>query len=190
MAQPKKKEFISVRDYLENEAFAEYKSEYFYGDIFAMSGASHNHNLIAMNIATRLHTELRDSDCFVYAGDMKVQVDLAGHYTYPDVTVVCGDISFVGTREDTIANPLVIFEILSESAQDYDRGSKFTAYRNILSLKDYVLADQYGYHVEHFSKDNSGRWILAEYKGTCDKFQLISVATELSSDRIYDRVKW
>lgn len=65
MAQPKKKNFISVRDYLENEPFAEYKSEYFYGEIFAMSGASHNHNLIAMNIATRLHTELRDSDCFI-----------------------------------------------------------------------------------------------------------------------------
>ncbi|QTA93791.1 Uma2 family endonuclease [Desulfonema magnum] len=189
MLQPQKKN-ISAEEYLEMEKTAEYKNEYFQGEIFAMTGASFNHNLIVSNIIIALGSRLRNSSCFIFSGDMKIQVDEAMHYTYPDVSIVCGDIEFVGGRDDVITNPVVIFEVLSNSTKDYDRGSKFTAYRNIRSLKDYILIDQYDYHAEYFYKNEQKRWILEEFRSPGDTLKISSVAAELSLDTIYDRVRW
>ncbi len=188
MPQPEKKP-ITSEEYFTLEESAEYKSEYYHGEIFAMTDASFNHNIIAMNVASRLHESFHDSNCFVFAGDMRIQTDKAKHYTYPDLSVVCGNIEFVDGRDDTIANPVVIFEILSDSTKDYDRGSKFTAYRNIHSLKDYVLIDQYAYHVEYFFKNEAGGWSLDEFKSLDDTFRINSINIELTLNTIYYRVK-
>ncbi len=185
--QPERK-FISHNDYLETEEHAEYKSEYYHGEIFAMTGASHNHNLITGNVFASLHRALRESDCFVYTGDMKVQIDRARHYVYPDVSVVCGEIEFAENRNDTITNPAVIIEVLSESTKDYDRGSKFKAYRNIRTLADYILIDQYSYHIEHFLKNNAGKWELEDFRKASDVFALRSVDATLSLEDVYYRV--
>ncbi|QTA91673.1 Uma2 family endonuclease [Desulfonema magnum] len=184
-----KKKLISSEEYLDMEQYSEYKSEYFHGEIFAMTGASFNHNLIAWNIAASLHGSLNHSACFAFIGDMKIQVDKENHYTYPDVSIVCGDIEFADGRDDTIKNPIVIFEILSHSTKDYDRGSKFTAYRNIRSLKDYILIDQYAYHIEQFYKNEKENWVLEEFKNSDDTLRIKSVNIELSLMTIYDRVK-
>jgi Uma2 family endonuclease len=184
------KKNISAHEYFTMEEVAEYKNEYYHGEIFAMSGASFHHNLIAMNVSGYLHGLLRDSECFVLSGDMKIQIDEDTHYTYPDICVVCGNIEFVGDRTDVIDNPLVIIEILSESTKDYDRGSKFTAYRNIASLKDYILIDQYTPHIEYFHKDKGERWTLSEYKNIDDTFKIISIDIVLSMKTVYHRVKW
>ncbi len=180
---------ITPEEYFAMEEAAEYKSEYYYGEIFAMSGASHNHNMIAVNIIAALHSSLCNSDCVIYGSDMKIQVDEALHYTYPDVSVVCGDIEFVMGRDDIIRNPAVIFEILSESTKDYDRGSKFTAYRKIRSLRDYIIVDQYAFHVEYFYKDESDRWILNEFTDSDERFIIRAINRELSLNTIYERVK-
>jgi len=182
--------FISPQEYFAMEEAAEYKSEYYQGEIFAMSGASFNHNVIAGNTFTALHNSLSDSDCIVFTSDMKIQVDRESHYTYPDISIACGEIEFAENRKDVIANPLVIIEILSDSTKDYDRGSKFTAYRNIASLKDYILIDQYSYHIEYFHKDESGKWSLDEFKNMGDTFKISSINVELSLKKIYNRVKW
>ena len=188
MAQPEKK-YVSPEAYFELERDAENKNEYFNGEIFAMTGASFNHNLIAVNISSALHGALQDSPCHVLASDMKIQADKARHYAYPDVSVVCHEVEFSGERDDVITNPIVLFEILSNSTKDYDRGSKFMAYRNIISLKDYILVDQYSLHVEHFQKNDKDQWVLDEYKSQSDVFTIKSVGVELSLRNIYARVK-
>ena len=142
-----------------------------------------------MNVASMLHESFHDSNCFVLGGDMRIQADKAKHYTYPDLSVVCGDIEFIEGRDDTITNPVVIFEVLSASTKDYDRGSKFTAYRNIPSLKDYILIDEYAYHVEYFYKNERGIWSLVEFKSLDDTFKINSIDIELPLNTIYYRVK-
>lgn len=190
MALPQETTFLSAEEYLETEEHAQCKSEYYHGELFAMSGASHSHNLITGNVFASLYHSLRNSDCFVYGSDMKIEVDKARHYTYPDISIVCGDARFAADRDDTVTNPVVIVEVLSESTRDYDRGSKFTAYRNIPSLRDYLLIDQYSFHVEYFFKDENGRWGLEEYRSEDDCFLIRSVNAQLCLKQIYHRVKF
>ncbi|MCP4351390.1 MAG: Uma2 family endonuclease [Desulfobacterales bacterium] len=190
MQYAEKKQYISPEEYFEMEEAAEYKNEYYHGEIFAMSGASHNHNIIAGNTYVSLHISLRDSDCVVYASDMKIQVDEAMHYTYPDISIVCGDIEFADNRDDIVANPVVIVEVLSESTMDYDRGSKFVSYKNIKSLEDYILIDQYNCNIEYFYKNEAGKWNLEEYKNLNDVLKIKSLNIELPLNTIYDRVRW
>jgi Uma2 family endonuclease len=185
-----RKTFISAEEYFEIEEAAEYKSEYYHGEMFAMSGALVNHNLIVGNAFAGLHNLLRNSDCFVFPSDIRVELDKARHYAYPDVSVVCGDIRCADGRKDTIVNPVLIIEVLSESTQEYDRGLKFKAYQNIPSLKEYILIDQYSCSVEHFFKDESGRWIAEKLDNPEDTLKLRSVDAEVSLRAIYHRVKF
>ncbi|MEE4359541.1 MAG: Uma2 family endonuclease [Desulfococcaceae bacterium] len=189
MAEPQGK-YISHIQYLEAEEYAEYKSEYYHGELFAMTGASFHHNVIATNITAELHSLLRDSDCFVFGSDMKVQIEEALHYTYPDVSIVCGDTAFAENRNDTVTNPLVIIEILSASTGDYDRGGKFRAYRSIASLKEYILADQYSCHIEYFFKNEKGQWVLDEFDSIDDVLTIRSVRVQLPLKSVYHRVEF
>ncbi len=180
---------LSPAAYFELEAEAETKHEYHRGEIFDMTGASARHNLIASNLITLLNNALGETDCFVFPGDIKVEVEPGEHYTYPDVSIVCGEVAFAAGRDDVIANPVVIVEVLSRSTEDYDRGSKFKAYRKLASLRDYLLVDQYSVSVEHFSTDGGGTWHLAEYEDRSDRLTIRSVAVELSLAEIYHRIE-
>ncbi len=186
---PPRENIISVEKYFSMEEASEYKSEYYHGEIFAMTGASLNHNLIVSNLITALNNGLRESACFVFPGDMKIQVEEARHYTYPDVSVVCGDIEFAKGRNDTIVNPAVILEVLSATTQSYDRGDKFKAYRELGSLRDYILVDQYSHHVESFFRNESGRWELDEFDNINDSFKIRSVGVRLPLTDIYHRIQ-
>ncbi len=181
------KNTFTTEEYFEIEEAADCKSEYYHGQLFAMTGASHAHNVIAVNIAAALHAALQDRDCFVYAGDMKVQADPKLHYTYPDVSVVCGDIQFVEDRDDVIANPVVIVEVLSKSTMNYDRGAKFRAYRKIPSLRDYIVVDQYTYFVEHYAKKED-LWVLRDVSRMDEGLFIDSLEIELTMEQIYLRV--
>lgn len=185
-----KHNYIPPEVYFEMEESCEYKNEYWYGEIFAMSGASHHHNVIAVNVLTKLHSELSDTNCYVYGSDMKIQVAEDLHYVYPDISVACIPVQFAKNRKDIVANPIVIIEILSETTRDYDRGSKFTAYRNIPSLRDYILIDQYSVHVEYFHKNEYGKWVLDEYKNLDNSFIIKAIDVELSMKTIYHRVEF
>ncbi|MGH8057365.1 MAG: Uma2 family endonuclease, partial [Candidatus Entotheonellia bacterium] len=140
------------------ERTAAYKSEYVRGEVFAMAGASPTHVLMVSNIVAALHGQLRHRPCTVYSTDLRVKVQASGLYTYPDVVVVCGDLQFDDDHQDTLLNPILIIEVLSESTKDYDRGGKFAQYRKIPSFAEYVLVAQDECHVEHFVKQAHGGW--------------------------------
>src|SRR5438128_137657 len=133
---------IAPEEYLARERQAETKSEYYEGEIFAMAGGSEEHSLIATNVLIELGLQLRDRPCKIYNNDLRVQVDEEGPYTYPDVSVVCGEAKFVDAEVDTLLNPTVIVEVLSHTTEAWDRGGKFERYQQMPSLKAYVLIAQ------------------------------------------------
>ncbi|MEO8493926.1 MAG: Uma2 family endonuclease [Planctomycetota bacterium] len=132
------KRFISPQEYLTIERASEIRHEYYNGEMFAKSGGTRAHNLIAGNIFALFREQFADQDCEVYQADMRVKVDGKGLYTYPDVVTAC-DPKFEDEVFDTLINPRVIVEVLSKSTEDYDRGTKFEMYRRLPSLQDYVL---------------------------------------------------
>lgn len=188
VAKPQK--FYSPEEYLALEELAEYRSEYYRGEIFAMSGGSVNHNRIAKNIVVALDVALAGKPCETFIADMRLLVKKNGLYTYPDVMIVCGQLEFAKGRTDTLTNPTVIIEVLSESTQAYDRGAKFELYRALETLQDYVLIDQSRVHVEYFHKLDDGRWLLAEFNVLDGVLLLESVGVKLSLSQIYRRMEW
>jgi Uma2 family endonuclease len=186
----KTKILYTPEEYLALEEAAEYKSEYYNGEIFPMTGGSINHNRIAGNIYALLHAGLRSGACEVFTSDMRVWVKAHNMYTYPDVVIICGRPEFAKSRNDTIANPVVIVEVLSPSTQDYDRGKKFQFYRSILTLRDYLLIHQDSIHVEHHAKMADGRWVLNESQDPEGDIAIQSLNLELPIRRLYERVDW
>ena len=180
------KQFYTPEEYLDRERQAEYKSEYFAGEIVAMAGAKRKHNLIGSNITISLGTQLRDAPCEVYANDMKVQADKARQFSYPDVVVVCGEPQFRDDQDDVLQNPTVIVEVLSPSTEAYDRGEKFLRYRRLESLQEYLLVTQNERRVEHFTKQGDGSWRMTEM--TEGSLALASVGCTLAFDDIYNKV--
>ena len=180
--------FISVEEYFASEEVAGHRSEYYCGDIFAMAGGTPNHNRITVNLASLLNARFRGGPCEAFASDLRVQIEKNIHYTYPDIVVVCGELQLIEGRSDTITNPIVIMEVLSESTRDYDRGTKFTAYRNIDTLTDYLLIDQYSTHIEYFSKEKDQTWRLREYFGLEEALNIESISVTISIKDIYERV--
>ena len=183
------KSYLTPEQYLTMERTAAYKSEYWRGEVFAMAGASPTHVLIVSNIVAALHGQLRQRPCNVYAADLRVKVQASGLYTYPDVIVVCGTLQFDDDHQDTLLNPTLIVEVLSESTQDYDRGGKFAQYRKIPSFAEYVLVAQDECHVEHFVKQDQGEWLLSETDRLEDTLTLSSIACTLSLHDIYEKVQ-
>ncbi len=178
----------TAEEYFETEQDAEYKSEYFYGEIFAMAGKTPNHNRITLNLAFIFNNRLKGKLCEAFASDIRLQIDEDKHYTYPDVMVVCGGLEFAKERKDTVINPVVIAEVLSESTKDYDRGTKFTAYRKIRTLKDYILVDQDKVHIEYFAKEKDGTWRFREYFNSEYILIIQSVDLQIPVKKIYERV--
>jgi len=151
----------TAEQYLELERRADYKSEFIDGRIYAMSGADRIHNQITFNIAGLLHSQLRGRPCQAYLTDMRVKISSTGMYAYPDVAALCGEALFEDTHLDTLINPALIIEVLSPSTEAYDRGGKFSHYRKIESLVEYVLVAQDRYSVERFLRQES-QWLFSE----------------------------
>jgi Uma2 family endonuclease len=189
MQKPAKK-YFTREEYLAREETAEYKSEYYRGEIFAMAGASIDHNRIAGNLYSFLNEQLRKKNCEAFISDMRLQVESKDLFTYPDVMIVCGKAQFYENRNDTITNPIVIFEVLSESTKNYDRGEKFEFYRAIPTLKEYVLVDQHKIHVEQFAINDVGKWVLTEYNDINDELELAAAGLTISLPTIYSRVEF
>src|SRR5215211_8263317 len=145
-----RKTLLSPEEYLAIERKSEIKHEYFAGEVFAMVGASKRHNLITANIIRLLGNQLADRPRNVYPSDMRVKVSATGKYTYPDVVVACDEEQFDDEEKDTLLNPVVIFEVLSESTEAYDRGKKFEQYQQIESLTEYVLVAQEPHRIEQY----------------------------------------
>jgi Uma2 family endonuclease len=182
--------FLSPAEYLEQERRAEHKSEYFQGEVFAMAGASRRHGLIVTNLVRELGQQLKGKPCEVYASDLRLRVTPAGLYTYPDVMVVCGDIQFADDQKDTVLNPVVLIEVLSESTRDYDRGRKFEYYRTLPSLKEYLTVAQDKPHIEQWTRQQEDRGLLVEFHNLSQGIPLASIACTLPLAEIYDKIDW
>ena len=177
---------LTPEEYLQRERAAETKSEYDDGVVFAMSGASERHNLIVTNLVGELRARTRPR-CRVYPSDMRVRIFRPTRFFYPDVTVVCGESRFADDERDVLLNPLVIFEVLSESTLAFDRGRKFFSYLSLESLQDYVLVWQDDCLVEHYRRDGD-QWLYAVARGLDSALPLPSAACELPLREIYYQV--
>ena len=183
------KPYLTPEDYLALERSADFKSEYFNGEIFAMTGASESHNLVVINTIRELSTQLKKRPCKVYANDMRVKVDPTGLYTYPDVVVTCGKAQFDDTHLDTLLNPVLIVEVLSDSTEAYDRGRKFEHYRKLDSLVEYVLIAQNRPHIESYRRQADQQWLLREYSELDGTLRLLSIDCDLALAEVYDKVE-
>ncbi|MFN8472634.1 MAG: Uma2 family endonuclease [Anaerolineae bacterium] len=176
-------------EYLALEREAPYKSEYINGQIYAMAGASEQHNLIALNIAADINLEFRGRGCRAYASDMRVKVGPTGMYTYPDVVAFCGEPHLEDRHRDTLVNPAVIVEVLSPSTEAYDRGEKFAHYRRLDSLMEYILVAQDKVRVEHYVRQDDG-WLLSEISDLDGVLRLASIDCSVPLRDIYDKVEF
>lgn len=186
--QPKR--YITPDDYLKAERAAEFKSEYFAGEVFAMTGATRRHNLVVGNLAGNLSQQLKACTCEVYASRMRVKVSATGLYTYPDVVVVCGEPLFEDGHQDTLLNPTLLIEAFSKSTENYDRGKKFGHYRRVESLQEYLLIAQDQPQVEHYLRRENNQWLLSEAAGLDAVLRLPSIECTLSLAEVYEKVRF
>ena len=181
------KTFLTPEQYLAIEREAEYKSEYFQGEMFAMAGAGWAHNVWSANLVTGLNNQLRSRPCRVYSSDMRVRVRATGLYTYPDVVVVCGERRFLDERRDTLLNPSLLIEVLSPSTEAFDRGQKFEHYQSIESLREYLLVASDRVHVDLYTRQPDGRWLLTSAGRLEDSLDLQSVGCRLALLDLYEK---
>ena len=180
---------LTPEEYLALERKAITKSEYLNGHIYAMAGASREHNLITGNIFGELRSQLRERPCEAYVNDMRLKISPTGLYTYPDVAVVCGEPRFEDIDLDTLLNPIVLVEVLSPSTEAYDRGEKFAHYRRLESLQEYILAAQDCVRVEHYLRQGE-QWLLTELSNLDDVLHLVSTSCDLFLHEIYTGVEF
>jgi Uma2 family endonuclease len=183
------KPHFTVEEYLAIERAADYKSEYFEGEIFAMAGASRKHNLITLNVGSNSNQQLKERECEVYVSAMRVRVRATDLLTYPDVVVVCGEPQFNDEESDTLLNPTLIVEVLSKSTKNFDRGDKFEQYRTMESFSEYLLIAQDKIYAEQYIRQNTGDWLLKVFNQVEDTIQLASIQCRLPIGTIYSKVK-
>ena len=178
----------TLEEYLELERSTREKHEYFRGEIFAMGGASEAHNLIVGNVLSGLHQQLRGDPCRVYPSDMRVKVSPSGLYTYPDVVVVGGQPQ-IEQPGDTLLNPTLLVEVLSDSSEAYDRGKKSEQYRALTSLTDYLLVAQDRVLLEHYSRQLENRWLLTTSNRLGDSVPISPLGCALALSEVYLHVE-
>ncbi|GBF82963.1 hypothetical protein AsFPU1_4400 [Aphanothece sacrum FPU1] len=154
-------------------------------DVRAKSGANHVHNIISVNIIGELYIRLKGKSCRPFGSDMRVYIPENSLFTYPDISVFCSNLDL--SNEDSATEPIVIFEILSPSTKNYDRGNKFKFYKDIASLKEYILIDTESVNVEVFRMNSTGRWELEEYKSLFDTLKMPSLSIDLPLKLIYQQ---
>jgi Uma2 family endonuclease len=151
-----------------------------------MSGASWNHNVISVNIIASLKAKLTGRNCRPYGSDMRIHLPENSLFTYPDVTVGCDKPQFLDKEFDTLLNPIVIMEVLSPSTSDYDSGRKFTLYRSIPTLKEYVLVSSMEYRLQQFTRTNESSWLMHEFVANDGNLELSSLAISLPINEIFE----
>lgn len=180
----------TIEEYLAREQVAPYKSEFYRGQIFAMSGGTPRHNKVSGNIFGTLWGRLRGSSCSPYNSDQRIRIPSNGLSTYPDVSVVCGELQLDAQDPDAVVNPRVIFEVLSKSTESYDRGKKFDLFRQLDSLREYILVTQDEPQVERFVRQDDGSWNLTVFKGLEALLELPALECELPLREIYEDIKF
>lgn len=189
MAQLLEQKKYTSEAYLELEIASETRSEFRNGDIVPMTGGTPDHNELAINLAAMLKSALRGKPYRIFATDQRLWVPDRTLYTYPDVMVVEKPLQLQAGRTDTVINPCFMAEILSKSTQDYDHGEKFSAYRSIDSFREYLLIDQYSFHIEHYVKTAANQWLLSEYDQPEIIFSLNTFDVQIAMVDLYENIE-
>lgn len=182
------KQHYTIAEYLEIEKAATDKHEYYKGEIFAMSGGKLAHNNICGNLYASLWNKLKGKPCKPYNSDTRVHIEKNTLFTYPDISVVCGDVVTLNNDDFNVLNPIILFEVLSQSTRNYDRGDKFWLYRDIPTLKEYILVDSDRMNVGAYHINDDGDWVLKEYRVLSDVLKLPAIDTSLTLADIYEGV--
>jgi Uma2 family endonuclease len=177
---------LTIQEYLAFERQSEIRHEYLDGEMFAMSGATRKHNVIAGNIFGLIWTQFRGRACEVYTETMRVRTP-ADFVAYPDVAALCGERKIDRSILDTLLNPTLIVEVLSPPTEDYDRGPKLPHYQSIPSLSDCLLVAQDRVHVEHYQRQGTGGWRLVELDDPAQTLELASIGCRLALAEIYEK---
>jgi Uma2 family endonuclease len=180
---------LTVEEYLRFENESQEKHEFFEGEIFAMAGASTRHNFIFSSLFGELAFHLKGKPCKPFGGDLRIHIPENTLFTYPDISIICNDIKTSQVDLDTAILPTVIIEILSSSTRNYDHGGKFKLYRDIPSLKEFILIDSESIGVEAYRINKQGKWELEEYKSIEDKLTILSIDFLLPLKEIYEGTK-
>ena len=183
------KQKISIEEYLAMENAAVEKHEYYKGEIFAMSGAKMPHNAITKNLSGNLFGKLKGKKCQPYGGDTRIHIPSNTLFTYPDVSIICGEVITLNNDDWNVLNPTVIIEVLSPSTKNYDRGEKFKLYRDIPTLKEYILVDSETIHIEVFRLNEHNHWELEEYNSIEDFLHIKAIEEKILILEIYEGVK-
>lgn len=175
----------SIEEYLDMENAAVEKHEYYRGEIFAMSGAKFRHIVLTDNSLTSLKQKSKGKPCQPYGSDMRIHIPSNTLFTYPDISIICGEVQSLNNDELNFLNPSVLIEVLSPSTKNYDRGEKFKLYRDIATLKEYILIDSESVHIEVFRLNEQQHWELTEYKTLGESLYIKTIETTLELPEIY-----
>jgi Uma2 family endonuclease len=181
---------LTEAEYLDLERSLEARNEFFDGEVFAMSGGTPLHSQIATNLARELGNKLKGRDCIPYNSDLRLKVEATGLFTYPDLSVVCGPLQFAPGTDDTVVNPRLIIEVLSDSTEAYDRGKKFENYRHMPSLREYLLVSQKEPRIEQFVRQPNGQWLLRDAAGLDATMALPSLEIDLFLAEVFAGVEF
>ncbi|MEM9454917.1 MAG: Uma2 family endonuclease [Myxococcota bacterium] len=178
---------MSEAEYLAFERASLEKHEYVDGEVFAMSGGTGEHAAIAANLIRELGNAVFGRGCRVHTSDMRIKIPETPSYVYPDASVVCTRPEYPDDTRDTLTNPQLVVEVLSDSTEAYDRGEKFASYQKIASLSCYVLASQTKARLEVFTRQDDGGWLLRAY-GRGEHARLAPLDCSIDVDRVYTDV--
>jgi Uma2 family endonuclease len=175
---------MTYAEYLAAEAVSEVRHEFLNGEVWEMAGGTPEHAALASAINRELGLALRGKPCRTYSSDLRIRVVDTGLSTYPDVTVVCGQLATAADDEDAAINPIVLVEVLSETTEGYDRGAKAAHYRRIPSLREYVLVSQAEPRIEVHRRTESGRWEILDARPG-ESIELTSLGIRLDVAAVY-----
>ena len=178
----------TTEEYLALEVESYIRNEYRNGAIVPITGGTPDHNKIAGALYALLWFSLRGKAHSVFVTDQRLWISATDLYTYPDVMVIVDPVELKSGHKDTVVNPVLIAEVLSDSTESYDRGDKFEAYRTIPTFQEYLLVDQYRIHVEHFVKQSEHQWLFTEYSSLDAQVNLSSVSVEIALKDLYENV--
>jgi len=180
------KRYITEEEYLAMEEQSLEKHEYYAGEVFAKSGTKVPHNIIAINLLGDIATHLRGKSCKPFHSDQRIYIEKNGLFTYPDISIVCGKTKTRNNDNWNILNPTIIIEILSASTKNYDRGDKFKLYRDIPSLKEYILVDSESINIEAFSINKNNHWELRESRDITDALWIENIQLSIPLKDVYE----
>lgn len=179
---------MSKKEFLEFLANSDIKYEHIQGEVYAMAGASPNHNRIAFRLGSRLDDHFANKSCEGFGGDQLIEIEKYDSRFFPDMSVVCGEPEFTDSNPQALLNPILIIEVLSPSTEKFDRDEKFRIYRGLKSLREYVLISQYSPQIICYYLNDAGVWEFRDAVGLDSEITLQSIDCTLSLADVYERV--